>query len=130
MGVHDSLRVTCVTGQTSRQNLWPEEKQLYAALRHCSVNSSVGVGSEGSSRARAISSGITVSSSALSRMPGVNGIDTGSDAPGGSSWVIRGLLPATVTQVTVFARYGSRASCHKDARASAGVGRCESVVSH
>ena len=24
VGVHDSLRSTCITGQTSRQNLWPE----------------------------------------------------------------------------------------------------------
>ena len=47
VGVHDSLRVTCITGQTSRQNLWPEEKQLYDALRHCAVNSSVSVGSSG-----------------------------------------------------------------------------------
>ena len=81
MGVHDSLRVTCITGQTSRQNLWPEEKQLYDALRHCSVNSSVGVGSGGGSCARAISSGISASSSGLSRMPGVNGTDTGSEGP-------------------------------------------------
>jgi hypothetical protein len=28
VGVQDSLRSTWVTGQTSRQNLWPEEKQL------------------------------------------------------------------------------------------------------
>ena len=88
MGVHDSLRVTWVTGQTSRQNLCPEEKQLYAALRHCSVNSCVGVGSGGWSWARTISSGIAASSAGLSRMPGVNGTDTGSDALGRSSWVM------------------------------------------
>ena len=28
VGVWFSFRVTCMTGQTSRQNLWPEEKQL------------------------------------------------------------------------------------------------------
>ena len=28
VGVWFSFRVTWVTGQTSRQNLWPEEKQL------------------------------------------------------------------------------------------------------
>ena len=28
VGVWTSLRVTCITGQTSRQNLWPELKQL------------------------------------------------------------------------------------------------------
>ena len=73
VGVHDSLRVTCMTGQTSRQNLWPEEKQLYDALRHCAVNSSVSVGSSGSSKSRAISSGMSASSSGLSRMPGREG---------------------------------------------------------
>jgi hypothetical protein len=28
VGVCRSSRVTCITGQTSRQNLWPELKQL------------------------------------------------------------------------------------------------------
>ena len=41
VGVWFSLRVTCITGQTSRQNLWPEEKHPYALPRHCSTNSSV-----------------------------------------------------------------------------------------
>jgi hypothetical protein len=43
VGVWRSSRVTCMTGQTSRQNLWPELKQLYAALRHSSTSSSAGL---------------------------------------------------------------------------------------
>ena len=41
VGLQDSLRLTCTTGQTSRQNLWPDEKQLYDALRHSARNSTV-----------------------------------------------------------------------------------------
>ena len=40
VGVWFSLRVTCMTGQTSRQNLCPEEKQPYAFVRHCSTKAS------------------------------------------------------------------------------------------
>src|SRR5207244_1160003 len=39
VGVCASSRVTCITGQTSRQNLCPELKQLYAAFRHFAANS-------------------------------------------------------------------------------------------
>src|SRR5918992_2451312 len=39
VGVWFSFRVTCMTGQTSRQNLWPELKQPKAASCHCSMNS-------------------------------------------------------------------------------------------
>ena len=42
VGVCRSSRVTCMTGQTSRQNLWLELKQLYAAFRHSSTSSSDG----------------------------------------------------------------------------------------
>src|SRR5262245_56817929 len=41
VGEHDSLRVTCTTGHTSRQNLWPDEKQLYEPLCHSARNSVV-----------------------------------------------------------------------------------------
>ncbi len=42
-GVCRSSRVTCITGQTSRQNLWPELKQFHAASRHSSSNRASGV---------------------------------------------------------------------------------------
>jgi hypothetical protein len=57
VGVHDSLRSTWVTGQTSRQNLWPDEKQLYEALRHCSTKARVRGSPSGSGRGAARVSG-------------------------------------------------------------------------
>ncbi|UMG91051.1 hypothetical protein [Nocardioides sp. TF02-7] len=122
VGVHDSLRVTCITGHTSRQNLCPEEKQLYAALRHCAANSCSGVvaaaapsaggpplvGGDPSARGSGcptIVSTYCASSSGLSRIPGVNGPAkaSGLSGPPGwplplSVWVIR-LLPP-VRQIT------------------------------
>ena len=41
VGLCVSSCVTCRTGHTSRQNLWPELKQLYAAFRHSSTSRSV-----------------------------------------------------------------------------------------
>src|SRR5215213_900215 len=40
VGLWFSLRVTCMTGQTSRQNLCPDVKHPYALFRHFSTNSS------------------------------------------------------------------------------------------
>src|SRR5680860_38233 len=39
VGLWFSFLVTCSTGHTSRQNLWPDEKQLYPFSRHCSTKS-------------------------------------------------------------------------------------------
>ena len=84
--------MTCVTGQTSRQNLWPEEKQLYDALRHCAVNSSVSVGSSAPrTRARDLVRDLRQLVGVVAH-PGVNGTDTGSAGPCRSSCVIRDLL--------------------------------------
>src|SRR5918997_2531705 len=78
VGVHDSLRSTCVTGQTSRQNLWPEEKQLYDVLRHCSTKAAVRGSATGSGMGAASSSGKSASSGGLDGTPGVKGSDRAS----------------------------------------------------
>src|SRR5918997_3363119 len=78
VGVHDSLRSTWVTGQTSRQNLWPEEKQLYEVLRHCSTKAAVFGSWTGGGTGPARVSGKADSSGGLSGTPGVNGTDRAS----------------------------------------------------
>src|SRR5687767_8386097 len=83
VGVHDSLRSTCVTGQTSRQNLWPEEKQLYEALRHSSTNAAVLGSGSGAGTGPASVSGWPSSSVA----PGVSGSDSASGSRSGWSCV-------------------------------------------
>jgi hypothetical protein len=61
-----------MTGQTSRQNLWPEEKQLYDALRHSATNSRVrGSVAWMSGPASTVSTKAASSSSVT--VPGVNG---------------------------------------------------------
>ena len=89
VGVHDSLRVTCVTGQTSRQNLWPDEKQLYDALRHSSVNSSVGDGSCGTRELAGDLFGDERQLVGVVAHPGRERVRTGSGAPFLSSSVMR-----------------------------------------
>src|SRR3954468_18766259 len=73
VGVHDSFRSTWVTGQTSRQNLCPEEKQLYEALRHSSTKSRVLGSASGTGTGPASVSGYSASSGGLDGAPGVNG---------------------------------------------------------
>src|SRR3954447_18743590 len=78
VGVHDSLRSTWVTGQTSRQNLCPDEKQLYEALRHSSTNARVFGSASGTGTAPARVSGYWASSGGLDGAPGVNGSESAS----------------------------------------------------
>src|SRR5919112_1727652 len=73
VGVHDSLRSTWVTGHTSRQNLCPEEKQLYEVLRHCSTNAAVFGSFRGGGTGPASVSGKSASSGGFDGAPGVNG---------------------------------------------------------
>src|SRR4051812_28814949 len=89
VGVHDSFRSTWVTGQTSRQNLCPEEKQLYEALRHSSTNARVRGSPGGAGRGAARVSGKPRNSGGLDGTPGVNGCDRASApaARSGCTWV-------------------------------------------
>src|SRR5687768_17471272 len=64
VGLWFSLRVTCITGHTSRQNLWPEEKQLYPLSRQVSTKSRCGCPFEPTSGA---------GSSAIAALPFRNG---------------------------------------------------------
>src|SRR5215211_6018099 len=93
VGVHDSFRSTWVTGQTSRQNLCPEEKQLYEASRHSSTKARVRGSGSGVGSGPARTSGNAASSGGLLGTPGVNGSDSASGpcVRSGSTWVT-GLL--------------------------------------
>jgi hypothetical protein len=81
VGVHDSFRLTCITGQTSRQNLWPDEKQLYEALRHSWTNSRV-LGSVARISTSSATRSANGASSTSGTVPGVNGRSSASP-PGG-----------------------------------------------
>src|ERR687889_838482 len=84
VGVQDSLRSTWVTGQTSRQNLCPDEKQLYEALRHSSTKARVFSSAGGDGRGAASTSGDCASPGGFEGMPGVKGCGRGRGGVGGA----------------------------------------------